>query len=221
MRSFIPTFCALSEDCLRVSCSVNILDVDTIGFGLKLHHCTDPINAVVYANESDIGLSWSHVFTARASVAIPGLSISIPIVGGAAVFAIAEIGGDESDAFIAVGLEACLVIGEDGVPVNASRTNNLRAASPHSRPADPITLETYGLSAPAVVDVPGVGKVDLAECYPTPPITIIKQSIDFTGVPCDDDGGAVPNDDKTINNDVPFWANNDNPSPPTNDNTSW
>lgn len=100
----------LSDDCFHISCSVDILSLETITVGIDINACADPLNINVFVNESDIGLAWSHQFSGSESIPVPDLAIDIPDLGSAGVFLNVKLSGTSQDLSLSLGVDACVSV---------------------------------------------------------------------------------------------------------------
>ena len=107
----LPDSCNCTEGStsLNMSCTVDMLDVDTLGFSANLAPCGKPASLTLRVTEADEGIDWSTQYDSGESgeVPVPDLSIDVPIFGSAGVYAVYEIDGDASALGIALGLDAC------------------------------------------------------------------------------------------------------------------
>ena len=111
----LPQGCNCTEGAsmdLNMSCAVDMLDVDLIGFSVNLAPCASPAALTIRVTEADAGIDWSTQYAAGDSgeVAVPDLSIDIPIVGSAGVYAVYDLEGDASALGLALGLDACMSV---------------------------------------------------------------------------------------------------------------
>lgn len=115
IKSDLPQGCNCTEGAnmdLNMSCAVDMLDVDLIGFSVNLAPCRSPAALTIRVTEADDGIDWSTQYKSGDSgeVAVPDLSINIPIVGSAGVYAVYDLEGDASSLGLALGLDACLSV---------------------------------------------------------------------------------------------------------------
>jgi len=101
----------------KVGCTINFLDVDTIGLTASLDLCDDPASADIRVNDTKFGIDHELAgLTAgkAVDVPIPGLSLTIPKIGSVGVNAVFDIEGDLEELDIKLGIDACgKILGHD------------------------------------------------------------------------------------------------------------
>lgn len=109
IASYLPSFCSLDASCLGIDCEPTLF-TDTFDFFAKLHVCNQPMNIVIKASESSLGLNFEGKVVGSMAFGIPDLSVDIPEIGSAGVNGIVGIGGSRGSLKVALGLDACLSI---------------------------------------------------------------------------------------------------------------
>ena len=121
LNEYLPSECQCtvpSPNGAHVSCSINFLDIDTIGMTADIEPCGNPATIGGEITEADLGINyqWGPYSTGDSGEEpIPGLSVGIPIVGNAQVEAAYDIEGNAGALTIKLGLDACIdsIIGKE------------------------------------------------------------------------------------------------------------
>ena len=96
----------------QIDCTVDFLDVDTIGFAAAVAPCAQPAEAQFRITESDAGIDWQKTYSAgdTQEFAVPGLTVGIPLVGSAQVELAVGIQGNAQQLQMQLGLDACATV---------------------------------------------------------------------------------------------------------------
>ncbi|KAH8055681.1 chlorophyll A-B binding protein [Aureococcus anophagefferens] len=121
----LPGFCSCdTKKALggTLTCSVNFLDLDTIGVVVDMEPCADPMNfdvdvragvpggarlvsCLFQVTEADLGIDYEiEKLTAGERVPVPGLSLDVPVLGSAGVNLVARITGSVQELTLSFGL---------------------------------------------------------------------------------------------------------------------
>merc|ERR1712000_660639 len=108
----LPSFCqcANTQYGFVVDCSVDFLDLDTIGLKADIKPCGNPASMSLDITEADLGIDYPIAMIQMGTTKnfpIPGLSVDIPIVGNAGVQVAVVLNGNLNDFDVKVGLNAC------------------------------------------------------------------------------------------------------------------
>jgi len=116
LSQYLPSFCQCTDTSTlgaTLECSVNVLDIDTVGVRADFEPCADPLHMDLEITESTFGIDYPIAdLTAGTDeeVPIPGLSFSIPVVGSAGANMAIKIDGNVADLTVAVGVDACMSV---------------------------------------------------------------------------------------------------------------
>ena len=111
----MPSFCSCSDKDLGAiaECNVNVMGLDTIGVKADFEPCAQPLHVDLEVTESDLGIDYPIAgLTAGEDneIPIPGLSWSIPIVGGADAMMAVKIDGNLDALQLSIGVDACATV---------------------------------------------------------------------------------------------------------------
>jgi len=127
----LPSFCNCDASAsgtygAQVTCSVDILDVETIDVVADLEPCKNPMYISLKVTEEDLGFSWSDSISAGDTEEIDiGLDIGIPDIGDAGVYMAVGINGDLSDVQVQLGVDVCATLPIIGKECGSSITSGL------------------------------------------------------------------------------------------------
>jgi hypothetical protein len=112
IADYLPSFCSCEDKQYGgiAQCSVNVLDLDTIGVKLDIEPCGDPLTVSLEVTESDLGIDYPITgLTAGEDedIPIPGLSWDLPVIGSAGANMAVKIDGNIEDVTLTIGVDAC------------------------------------------------------------------------------------------------------------------
>lgn len=112
IQPHLPNHCSCTSLQLgaKVGCTIDFLDVDTIGLTATLDLCDDPASADIRVNDTKLHIDHELAgLTAGKAidVPIPGLSLAIPKLGSVGVNAVFDIEGDLAELDVKIGIDAC------------------------------------------------------------------------------------------------------------------
>ena len=116
----LPSSCSCQDQQLgaTLTCSVNMLGVETVGVQAVLAPCDSTAHMDLDIYETDLGINYTIAGVSAGEekdIPIPGLDIDIPVIGNAGVNVAVEFGGNLSELEVKLGLDACIdlpVVGE-------------------------------------------------------------------------------------------------------------
>ena len=92
-------------------CSINVLNIDTVGVRMDFEPCADPLYLSLDVTESAMGFEYNlGEFKAGEDdeVPIPGLMFGIPLIGSAQAEMAIKMSGNIQDLTVQLGLDACM-----------------------------------------------------------------------------------------------------------------
>ena len=97
----LPSFCqcADSGSSSNITCSINFLDIDTIGVQVLMNPCTPPASISMDIVEADMGIDYpiaDLVAGIKKQIPVPGLNVIVPELGTLGVVVDVAINGDLS-----------------------------------------------------------------------------------------------------------------------------
>lgn len=116
----LPSYCNCTDLDLgaTLTCSVDMLDIETVGVEAILAPCATTAHMDLDIFETDLGINHTIAGVSAGEekdIPIPGLDIDIPVVGNAGVNVAVEFGGNPSEVHVKLGLDACIdlpIVGE-------------------------------------------------------------------------------------------------------------
>lgn len=115
---YLPSECECSDVDMgfHASCSVNFLEVDTITVEADVIPCSSPAHADLVVSDSELGIR--HEFAGISAgeqyqLAVPGLSLDVPLVGTVGVVMDVTLNGDISEFDVELAVDACAGVGSE------------------------------------------------------------------------------------------------------------
>ena len=108
----LPSACTCAPMNLggRMTCSVSIIGLETIGVVVDMEPCAQPMNFDIEVTEGDIGIDYkiASLTTGEDSdIPVPGLSVDVPVLGSAGVNMVVKIDGNVGALSLGFGVDAC------------------------------------------------------------------------------------------------------------------
>eukprot|EP01098_Paradermamoeba_levis_P012301 TRINITY_DN5355_c0_g1_i1.p1 TRINITY_DN5355_c0_g1~~TRINITY_DN5355_c0_g1_i1.p1 ORF type:complete len:220 (-),score=64.43 TRINITY_DN5355_c0_g1_i1:22-627(-) len=108
IQQYIPSFCIVEPNCLKIDCSVNLLGLLSFGASVAINPCSKPVNAKVSLNSTRPAFSLTRTINGSVDFPVPGVALPnfIPGISGQ-LYIDAIVSGSKSALGIDVGVHAC------------------------------------------------------------------------------------------------------------------